>query len=271
MVSVPASKGFDLVSWAQSVTLGPNQALVHSLSWGGPEHGMDVGFLQRGDAELAKLAVQGYTVVVSSGDNGPNANSDGNGCGQFTPMFPASSPNVLAVGGTVLTGDNQTCWNGSGGGFSTVFKRPQWQEAVVKEYLTMSGLPDRSIFNVTGRVTPDVSGFATNYQTIVQGKVVPNTGTSASAPMFAGLLSRISTARLARHGRPLGLVAPLLYDISAAHGGLLGMDITVGKSKSYGGCEQGWPATQGFDACSGLGTPMYNILFDGLVNSSVAL
>eukprot|EP00039_Didymoeca_costata_P021780 m.2956 g.2956 ORF g.2956 m.2956 type:complete len:719 (+) comp2634_c0_seq1:39-2195(+) len=253
--SIPADQGFDLLAWAQGVIASSPVDYVHSLSWGSAESSYNSSWMQRVDTEFAKLASMGITVLAASGDDGPN-NGGVFRCEKFTPTFPSSSPHVTAVGGTYLQSSKETCWQSSGGGVSSVFARPAWQDKQVSNYLsTASGLPSSSVYTSNGRATPDISAVSTNFQILVSNYTGPLSGTSASTPTVAGLISLINQARLAKQMPTIGLLAPHLYAL-----GNVGTDITAGKSKSDGLCSEGWPATEGYDMCSGLGTPIYPTL-----------
>ena len=119
---------------------------VASISWGSIEGEEVPSIMASFDVEAAKLGLKGGTIVVSSGDDG--ANGLGTECG-YAPSFPASSPNVLAVGAT-----NAYDWSGtagapneivcqadvlggvvtSGGGFSGTYAQPYWQADAVASY-----------------------------------------------------------------------------------------------------------------------------------------
>ncbi|CAK0887370.1 unnamed protein product [Prorocentrum cordatum] len=117
------------------------------------------------------------------------------------PSWPASSPWVTAVGATrfvqqdVSAPEMATDQFGSGGGFSDMWPAFRSQAAVVEEYLrTAPGLPPSGSFPPGGRATPDVSALGEGYQVMIGGHVEPIGGTSASAPMFAALVSLLNEA-----------------------------------------------------------------------------
>lgn len=215
-----------------------------SISWGGPEDLWTAQTRTALDDAFADAAALGVTVVVSSGDWGAG---DEQADGKQHVDFPASSPHVLSCGGTSLTADGSTgaissevVWNNgvgknaTGGGVSVFFPRPDYQSAC--------GAPD------SGRGVPDVAGVAdpkTGYSILVHGKTSPAGGTSAVAPLWSALVARL----VQQLGRPLGLVQPLLY--REARPGVLAAgfrDVTAGDN-------QGYPASPGWDPCTGLGSP----------------
>src|SRR5262249_52440762 len=152
-------------------------------------------------------AALGVTITVASGDDGSSDGTNGT-----VADFPASSPHVLACGGTELFANGNTIseenvWNdgaqggSTGGGFSTTFPTPSWQT---------SALPAGS----TGRGVPDVSGDAspnTGYTIVVDGQQQVIGGTSAVAPLYAGLIALVNQ-QLAMQNKPAaGFVNQLLY------------------------------------------------------------
>ncbi len=123
-----------------------------------------------------------------------------------------------------------------GGGVSSVFPLPAWQDGL---HTTMTAGGD-AVLNMRG--VPDVSGDAdpqTGYQVRIDGTDSVIGGTSAVAPLWAGLIARINAA----NGSPAGLINPTLY----ANAGAL-HDIATGNNGSFA-------AGPGWDACTGLGSP----------------
>jgi kumamolisin len=203
----------------------------------------------------------GITTCVSSGDDG---SGDQVNDGHAHVDFPSSSPHALGVGGTMLKGagpnpDEVTWWDSpgqraggggsTGGGVSIVFHRPTWQKVKVKS------LNSRSI---KGRVVPDVSALAGEplYDLIFVGEDQPNGGTSASAPLWAALIARIS-AKLPS-AKQQRFLTPLLYK-NGSGGNPIGedssRDITSGNNASHPDPGKGYKAKAGFDAATGWGVP----------------
>jgi kumamolisin len=245
-----SDQGFiDAVSAAVHAT--PTPAVV-SISWGQSEDQWSQQTRNSLDAAFADAAALGVTVTVAAGDNGSSDDPSG-GTGVHCD-FPASSPNALACGGTKLTGDTNTytitsevVWNelanregAGGGGVSDVFPLPPWQANV--------GVPPIAGGTATGRGVPDVAGNAdpvTGYLVVVDGKQQPIGGTSAVAPLWAGLLARLSQAT----GKKFGLLQPLIYAGVSPGGAAPGFnDIVSGNNGAY-------KAGPGWDACTGLGSP----------------
>jgi kumamolisin len=221
-----------------------NQPTVISISWGGPESDWTQQALTAMDQAFQDAAALGITVCVACGDNG---SSDGVTDGAQHVDFPASSSFALACGGTSLRAAggsiaSETVWNdgteggASGGGVSQVFALPAWQQGlkVVDAAGTVSALARRGVPDVSADADPQ-----TGYEVNIDGSVTVIGGTSAVAPLWAGLIARINATR----GAPVGLVQPRLYPAGSAFN-----DITQGNNGGYA-------AAPGWDACTGLGSP----------------
>jgi kumamolisin len=217
---------------------------------------------------LQAASLLGMTVCVAAGDDGSD---DEVGDGHAHVDFPSSSPFVLGVGGTTLKKSSsgvitETAWkdgdglrkdNGgsTGGGVSTIFPRPSWQTVTIESVNPGS---------IEGRVVPDVAADAsanTGYWTVVDGQGAPSGGTSAAAPLWASLIARLNASL----GAPVGFLSPLLYAVGA-NGQTLGQtgcrDITSGNNDtaSIGG----YSAGPGYDAVTGWGVPIGDVLASGL-------
>jgi len=221
------------------------------------------------DANWAKLAARGASVLISSGDSGSGYKKKLFGGAKLYPSWPASSPWVTAVGATCFDGavgaeQKATTQFGSGGGFSDLFDQSDatWQADVVAKYVAMGSslpkFPASSHFPATGRATPDVSALGEGYQVKVGPSFESVGGTSASCPAFAGMVSLLNEARR-QAGKPvLGFLNPFLY----SHGDAF-TDITEGTNAiSRGGTpvKEGYAAAPGWDAATGLGVPIFSKL-----------
>jgi kumamolisin len=212
-----------------------------SISWGQSEDQWTSQARTALDDALLDAAALGVTVTAAAGDNG---SSDGSTDGKDHADFPASSPHVLACGGTTLHATatavtSETVWNdgdgggATGGGVSTVFGLPAWQKH--------AGVPHSSAPH-GGRGVPDVAANAdpnTGYEVLVDGKKAVYGGTSAVAPLWAALVARMVQSL----GSPLGLLQPRLYALKTGF-----RDVTAGDNGTFS-------ARAGWDACTGLGTP----------------
>ncbi len=220
-----------------------NNPSVISISWGGPESSWTAQAMNALDAACQSAAALGITVTVAAGDNGSSDGATGNNVD-----FPASSPHVLACGGTKLVGNgssitSEVVWNeqasgegATGGGVSNVFALPSWQaNAKVPAPSSSRG----------GRGVPDVSGDAdpvTGYQVRVDGQNMVIGGTSAVAPLWAGLIALNNQ----QNGKSAGFIQPQIY---AAKGASAFHDIVSGNNGAFS-------AGPGWDACTGLGSPI---------------
>jgi kumamolisin len=256
-------QGFvDAISDAAHASPAP---IVISISWGQSEDAWTAQGRSAMDAAMADAAALGITVCVAAGDNG---SGDGVTDGQVHVDFPASSPNALACGGTKLIADPSTgvissevVWNetaanegAGGGGVSDQFALPSWQAT--------AGVPARAggsgaggsgaggsgAGGSGGRGVPDVAGNAdpvTGYQIMSGGQAQVVGGTSAVAPLWAALISRLAQVT----GQRFGLLQPTLYAGVTPGTDVPGLrDITSGNNGAYA-------AGPGYDACTGLGSP----------------
>lgn len=168
-----------------------------------------------------------YSEVAKTGPAPPSTVSGGPAVdpaeSDLFPSWPASSPWVTAVGATRFIdqkpgqGEMASDQFGSGGGFSNMFDQSNatWQQAAVAAYVkqgpSLDKFPPSGTFPAFGRATPDVSGLGEGYRVYVDGLPQPVGGTSASAPMFAGLISLINEQRLSKGQAPMGFLNPFLY------------------------------------------------------------
>lgn len=245
-------QGFiDAVTTAvHDTTLKPS---IISISWGGPETSWTQQSLNALNSACEDASTLGVTVLVAAGDDGA---SDGSSNGAPTVDFPASSPFVVACGGTRLTlsGTNiksEQVWNdlssnegATGGGVSELFALPSFQQ---------NAKVPKAPNGFVGRGVPDVAGDAdpeTGYNVFVDGRQEVVGGTSAVAPLWAGLFALINQSL----GANVGYVNPLLYSAKAE---ATFHDITSGNNGDYS-------AGPGWDACTGLGTPDGSALLTAL-------
>ena len=234
-----------------AVTATQNRPSVISISYGNPEDGPTGQILWTQQAimkvneALQRAALAGINVCVSAGDQGSTEEVQDH---RQHVDFPASSPWVLACGGTRVVAANgvinrETVWNdgpssATGGGISNLFALPTYQNAA---NVPVSVNPGHRI----GRGVPDVSGIADPDTGVLvigpDGSVGGIGGTSATAPMWAGLIARLNQLL----GTPLGFLNPILYKNLAS--GVL-RDVSEGDNGAY-------RAGAGWDACTGLGSP----------------
>eukprot|EP01041_Mallomonas_annulata_P011365 gene11365-23785_t len=289
------NEGFLAYLWTVGSQFHP--PLVHSLSYGDTESSVfdpnspgAIEYGNRVELEFAKMGLRGLTVIAASGDAGVCGNgAPSDSCARPSPIWPASSPYVTAVGATQqinsddnVSGDDinggevvcSICTGAgitSGGGFSDIHKRNKapWQENVVRTYLDRNNddIPPMNNFNVEGRGYPDVALLGNDYEIVLAGGVATVSGTSASTPVFAGIISLLNDKRLSRGMSPLGFVNPFLYwaykKDSTAFTDITNGDNSctceeVGEVKEE--CTNKFSAAPGWDAATGLGSPRFDRL-----------
>lgn len=197
------------------------------------EYGIGLGMIQMVNQLGQEAAVQGQTVQFSTGDNGDNVNLTGS----VSANFPATDPWLTAVGGTsmAINGADQrqfeyswgtdkyslsadgTSWDpvgflyGSGGGYSTLFNRPAYQQGVVT-----SVTPGRAIPDVSAIGDPQTGMLVGETQTFPSGVAYGEYrigGTSLASPILAGINA---LAVQKNHDKGLGFINPVLYALSSS-------------------------------------------------------
>jgi len=226
------------------------------------------------ETPLANAAAKGITVLAASGDYGSEGNQNLGLYGPDSAAYPATSPNVIAVGGTIL---NLTSANirssevapyASGGGISTLFSVPAWQNG--RTYNTFNGITNGPTVTLTtgtlgniggnliGRGVPDISAPFQSYDFWFGGNIVTGVyGTSASTPILAGLIARVISLNGGRRpivGNNTSSIHSILYSNASGF-----YDITSGNNDDYN--LTGYAATSGWDAVTGLGAPWGNVLY----------
>ena len=99
----------------------------------------------------------------------------------------------------------------TGGGFSSVFARPSWQDAAVDAYLAKGpSLPPASLFPSHNRAYPDISALGANVPSVVGGRTMVASSTTASTPVVAAMVTLVNAERLAAGKAPLGFLNPAL-------------------------------------------------------------
>jgi kumamolisin len=274
-------QGFvDAIGAAASATPAP---IAISISWGQSEDSWTAQGRSAMDAAMADAAAMGITVCVASGDNGSgDAVTDGQPHVDFPASSPhalACGGTKLVADVAAGTISSEVVWNetaanegAGGGGVSDVFAVPSFQAnagvpvraagsgggrkhpgtgAAASDgtgAAASDGTGAAAAASAGGRGVPDVAGNAdpvTGYQIFSGGHAQVVGGTSAVAPLWAALVSRLAEAT----GQRFGLIQTLLYagvTPGAAVGGF--NDITSGNNGAY-------TAGPGWDACSGLGSP----------------
>lgn len=229
----------------QAVHDAKNKPSVISISWGQAEVAWTQQSLTNFNEAFKAACLLGVTICAAAGDSGSD---DSVGDGKVHVDFPASSPYVLACGGTKLVANgtkvsSETVWHESndsatGGGVSNFFPLPDYQ--------TKAKVPVSIDTKFKGRGVPDVAGNAdpqTGYKVRVDGQNMVIGGTSAVAPLMAGFIALVNE----KNGKSAGFINPAIY--ASANGC---RDITKGDNITTS-TKKGYKAGKGWDACTGLG------------------
>ncbi len=212
---------------------------------------------------LQEAAAMGLSVYVASGDN---LATDGLTDGRAHVDFPASSPYAIGCGGTHITAHGtsitkEVVWNdhtsGGGGGISDLFAVPAFQAGLKLPPSVNAGRVGRGVPDVAGNAAP-----ASGYVVVVDGQKEVVGGTSAVAPLWAGLTALINQ----KAARPVGFLPTTLYAAIASNRSLT-RQITQGNNKPEGS-KIGYDAGPGWNACTGLGRPDGQALFAALVGTA---
>lgn len=237
-----------------------NNPSVISISWGTTDTNFSTVTRNLFESALQSAAVKGITVFAAAGDYGTKAISTAS---YGTLGYPQSSPYVVSCGGTVISINNdysiasERAWGGlsdggfaGGGGTSTIFSIPVWQTGKGYTTQTYSG----TVANLTTRSIPDISAMATGYTFNYSSSNSAGTflGTSAVAPLLAGMMARLNQLT----GRRLGFVNSDWYAAQATAFN----DITTGLN-TLSSATTGYSATASWDACTGLGSPKGDALY----------
>ncbi|KAK1984225.1 peptidase S8/S53 domain-containing protein [Colletotrichum cereale] len=260
--------------WLDAMLKLPDDQLPHTIttSFGENEQALPDGYAQQVCNQFGALGARGVSVLAASGDAGPGntcVTNDGTNSTRFNAVFPASCPFVTGVGGVRGIAPERVA-DFSGGGFSDKFARPTYQENAAAGYLKNAvGARFTGLFNPAGRGFPDVSAQSFNLTFVTGGKLGGFRGTSASAPVWAGLVGSVNAALIQAGKPPMGFLNPWLYGagVQAVN------DVSVGESVGCTGLTDfgsvklppealakivpnaSWPAVAGWDAATGLGTP----------------
>jgi subtilase family serine protease len=236
---------------------------IISQSWGTTENTLfdpaGLAVINEFEKFYEHAAAHDVTVLAGAGDSGTsNVDLNNNPYTFPTVLFPASSPYVMAVGGTTLEAtssgsyESETVWNdatgATGGGVSQYFREPEYQRAlpqsVQAQIADHRGLPD-VVFNAD-----PVFIYIGFYSDPADNGFYTNGGTSESTPAWAGVISIANQIA----GRPMGLVNPTLYFLGAfGEQAEFFHDITTGNNGANG--VAGYNATPGWDLASGWGSP----------------
>jgi len=262
------------LEWAYNVSYTDFPPLVHSISYGSYEILLDDAVLDLFSAEMIKLGLRGITVIAASGDDGVAGYLFRSAYGlkmsqcYMYASFPASNPYVTAVGGTsgpenqdsstteiacsVKTGQTIT----TGGGFSNYYSLPSWQSAAVNTYVNNNKAKASPYSAYRGY--PDISMAGESYVVAIGGYLYYVSGTSASAPVYAGLVSLVNSYRLSQGWSAVGFMNSAIY----SNNGAFANDVLSGDnyctSESNRCCTSvGFTCGSSWDPVTGFGTINY--------------
>jgi kumamolisin len=242
---------FTVQGWVDAITTAAhdetNQPSVISVSWGEREASWGLAEMDSVTSALNDAATLGVTVFAACGDSWATNGSPGR---TASVNFPASSPAAIGCGGTSITTSgssitSEVAWNdeagGTGGGISDYLGIPAFQAGTTLPPSRNDGGHRRGVPDVAGNADP-----LTGYTYVYDGKTQHNAGTSAVAPLWAGLVARLNELK----GERVGFFLPQLYQYPSAVRG-----ITAGNNKPPSAPDFGYDAGPGWDACTGLGVP----------------
>ncbi|KAH9167911.1 subtilisin-like protein [Lactarius sanguifluus] len=249
MASRPAPHDAYLV-WLNYLLYQEDIPPTISISYGYPETLIPLEYSSSLCTLFGQLGLRGVSILVSSGDDGVGSIEDCRANSRslrFVPMFPASCPWVTTVGGTVGYNPEVGMYL-SGGGFSSHFTRPIYQEDVVPPFLGYLGNHPQ------GRGIPDISAQASRFKYILNADQRLASGTSMATPVVAGIISLLNDHLISTGRHTLGFLNLLLY----GHGRYGINDITSGSNPGCG--TDGFTAIPGWDPVTGMGTPDFMTL-----------
>lgn len=264
----------------EQMALNEHLGQIFSQSWGASEPTLadsaGQNLRNQFDQVYQQAIAQHVTVFASAGDSGVTNEDEHLHLYNFANLsWPASDPDVTAVGGTQLTldgngGSSETVWNTSsgkvneahdgaatGGGVSEFYATPNYQK-------NLSQSMQQELNGKRG--IPDISYAANSFLTYISPSTDPlgggwsvSNGTSAGAPQWAGLTALANQMA----GKPIGFLNPLLYKMQEN----AGINDIVSGNNSFNGVP-GYQATAGWDLCSGWGTPSASVFIPLLVQEA---
>ena len=201
---------------------------------------------------------EGMTYIAAAGDRGVEAN------------WPSASPRVLSVGGTTLNSyipdsyRNETAWSKSGGGYSSYFPMPDWQNSIATALMPTTGLkswmpskPARAVTDVSFNADPYTGQYVVITSPANVSKWYSYGGTSIGTPQWAGIVAVTNANRKLNNLPTLGVFTPRLYSMDKM--GAVA-DVTTGSNGACVGCM----ASSGWDVPTGWGTPNVKAVIEKL-------
>jgi kumamolisin len=217
---------------------------------------------------LANASAKGITVLVASGDFGSVGSIAGN---IVSAQYPATSSNVITVGGTNLT-PNYILGNirlvetveyrdpnfdsrfGGGGGISSFIPLPDYQKGLTyQQYFKANSTPG-PVTPLTTRGIPDIAAAMNSYALWFNGSVTSVGGTSAAAPIMAGMFARFMSNNSGRRPIPNAIHKILYNNLNSYY------DITTGNNATVTYLN-GYAASSNWDPVTGVGVPWGNLVY----------
>ena len=242
------------------------QPTIITCSWGTPEASFGTSNLGSLHNLFGQGVSKGIVITVAAGDNGATDGYTSNGLPNVD--FPASSPWVIAVGGTTVTSSSETVWSwnatnkwGTGSGCSTYFGLPSWQDGLV----TLPTGTTPSVSYLQGkRAVPDVALSADpshGYTIYLNGKlyITQIGGTSCATPLMAGFIGRMNL----KYSQAVVYYLYQIFRNPSAYPNCY-KDITVGTNDNLPNSSNVWTAGPNFDLCSGMGSINGNNIYQAL-------
>ncbi|OTA61978.1 tripeptidyl-peptidase 1 precursor [Hypoxylon sp. EC38] len=268
--STPDNTNEPYLVWVNYLLEQKSFPQVITTSYADDEQTVPESYARRVCQQFAQVGARGTSLLFSSGDSGVGPygdciSNDGKNTTKFLPEFPPSCPYVTAVGATMnfepevvayrpaFVGPDGVAHGNytSGGGFSNYFAAPAYQAEQASSYVkNLNGLYD-GLYNKMGRGYPDISAQGLYFAYFWNGTEGTISGTSASCPLTGGIISLVNDALISTGKAPLGFLNPWLY--SKGYKGLT--DIVSGSAVGCG--VDGFPAVEGWDPVTGLGTPIF--------------
>ncbi|KAH9009007.1 subtilisin-like protein [Lactarius deliciosus] len=283
----PAGTTDWFVSWLRYILEEDNIPRTISISYIMDERVIPEEYATYVCTQFGMLGALGVSVLIATGDDGVGKGDcvTNDGTVRFYTYFPASctcgilaqlgrctervthtactfaGPYVTAVGGTTGS-EPEFAATLSGGGFSNIFKRPDYQEQAVTTFLQHLGNQYEGKYNATSRGIPDISAQALGYPVFVKGLKYLGRGTSISTPIVASVISLLNDYLISQGKVTLGFLNPWLY--GPGKSGLT--DMTYGSNPGCG--TDGFSAIEGWDPVTGFGTPDFQRLLRVLPDSA---
>ncbi|KAH8985001.1 subtilisin-like protein [Lactarius akahatsu] len=256
----PVNGNEPFLGWLEAIIGLEDVPQTIVASYGGDEQTFPPEYAKSVCELFGQLGARGVSILFASGDGGVGygecKKNDGSDVVEFQPIFPATCPWVTSVGGT--TKRPEVAAPLSSGGFSNVFKRPDYQTDAVLGFFQQLGNQHSGLYNASSRGFPDVSAQALGFVIILNDDIEYMAGTSCSAPVVAGIISLLNDYQLSQNRPVLGFLNPWLYGIASQGFN----DITSGSNPGCG--TDGFSAVPGWDPVTGFGTPDFQRLLERL-------